>query len=635
VHSEELLLVAKQSSRNILLLLTYLHLGRAIIFLNTEHLEHVWGIAFSWATSIFAYHTIAIFFYFSYKTKNTLLGLFLLISVLLGLIFDIHWLLFSCPINYQQLMRFFKFIVLFLLTGNISDTIWTLNEHITLLISMSIMCLLAYVSVPTYNQNINQNPLLTNTLFAIFAMFICITTYKYSPTSIYDTKIGLISSALENYNLQNTPTSKYIPLKKLLGENLSTYNQTKDSNSRKPNILLLVYESIGAQFLSTFSSYDYAVQTPNLSLLASTSLKATNHYSVSGGASINCDWAIMTGLYPLSVGKSPVSNVHLLSEKNVFSYLKSIGYRTGTFLDEYNQPWEHYKLVENNAVDFSYDYEMPEILKLKNEGERFQTLNALLQEIDKDSSTPFLFYFRTYAAHYPYQVPPQVNSPDDFERYRYLIHENDVLLGKIIAALKERKIFDSTVLLVTGDHGETFKHMHGISIHSNHTYEELTRVPFVLSYPPLLPKPKVISSLTSHVDILPTLLSIVESYTEEIGELDGYDLFTTKVNNRSTFMTNGIEGYIQTIRYKNYKFVYSQKEGYRLFDIQLDPTESNDISNENPLVMQMLLEKLRSWQLQRRRGIGDNRKLQNVQTAVARRTRDRYGRFVDNSAQNN
>lgn len=92
---------------------------------------------------------------------------------------------------------------------------------------------------------------------------------------------------------------------------------------------------------------------------------------------------------------------------------------------------------------------------------------------------------------------------------------------------------DKTILVLVGDHGEAFgQHPHNYT-HSRQSYNENLRTPAIL-YQPKLFAPRVISAPTSHVDIVPTLLTALgASYDPAM--LQGESLFSSKFKRRYIF----------------------------------------------------------------------------------------------------
>jgi arylsulfatase A-like enzyme len=82
---------------------------------------------------------------------------------------------------------------------------------------------------------------------------------------------------------------------------------------------------------------------------------------------------------------------------------------------------------------------------------------------------------------------------------------HDPALGRFVAGLKEAGLLDTTLLVVTADHGEATGE-HGLWAHGWSVYDEETRVPLLVRYPPLFPAGARVVEPTELVDLYPTVL---------------------------------------------------------------------------------------------------------------------------------
>lgn len=99
--------------------------------------------------------------------------------------------------------------------------------------------------------------------------------------------------------------------------------------------------------------------------------------------------------------------------------------------------------------------------------------------------------------------------------YAYLHHLVDREIARLLEALRATGLDERTIVVFTSDHGE-HGGAHGGMIHKWHTaYEEVLRVPFVISSPRVNPdeSPRALELPTSHVDLIPTLLSLAGAST--------------------------------------------------------------------------------------------------------------------------
>ncbi len=93
-----------------------------------------------------------------------------------------------------------------------------------------------------------------------------------------------------------------------------------------------------------------------------------------------------------------------------------------------------------------------------------------------------------------------------FNRYRNSVVHADRVVGMFLQSLRDRGLLENTVVVITGDHGEEFFENGYWGHHSNFSEAQAT-VPFVVRGPGV--PPGVESRPTSHVDLVPTLLTLL------------------------------------------------------------------------------------------------------------------------------
>ncbi len=155
-----------------------------------------------------------------------------------------------------------------------------------------------------------------------------------------------------------------------------------------------------------------------------------------------------------------------------------------------------------------------------------QLVDQLLQHIDATpAGQPFFTFLFFESPHAQYRFPDSavVRRPYNEElnyvlaadatpeqiglvknRYLNAVHHLDQQLERVITHLTERGLLDSTIVLITGDHGEEFWEKGRYGHHSDFS-EEQTRVPMVLWIPGQ--PAREVDDLTSHLDLAPTILA--------------------------------------------------------------------------------------------------------------------------------
>lgn len=104
----------------------------------------------------------------------------------------------------------------------------------------------------------------------------------------------------------------------------------------------------------------------------------------------------------------------------------------------------------------------------------------------------------TYTSH--------TNPTPTFNRYKNALYYIDELVGEDLALLKKRHLLDNTLVLITADHGNEFNDNHqGYWGHASNFTRYQTQIPLIIHWPGQ--KPQLVKHMTSHYDVIPTLLN--------------------------------------------------------------------------------------------------------------------------------
>jgi arylsulfatase len=102
----------------------------------------------------------------------------------------------------------------------------------------------------------------------------------------------------------------------------------------------------------------------------------------------------------------------------------------------------------------------------------------------------------------------------------------DHLLGNFVESLRRERLLDSTILIITSDHGELLGE-HGELNHGGTAWEELFLTPCIIYYPDKIVPGSSITTLTSGLDLMPTIFDLLEKrgWLESQTILDGQSVF--------------------------------------------------------------------------------------------------------------
>lgn len=168
----------------------------------------------------------------------------------------------------------------------------------------------------------------------------------------------------------------------------------------------------------------------------------------------------------------------------------------------------------------------------------------LLSFIDKrDSSRPFFTFMFFESPHARYYFPPEsvIAKPyrEDLNyatlskdallkdivpiknRYINSVHHLDMQFGRIFDYLKEHQLLDNTIVVLLGDHGEEFME-HGFWGHNSTFVDQQVRTPLVIYTPNM--KPLVSDQMTSHMDVVPTIMPLLGVTNASEDYAMGYNL---------------------------------------------------------------------------------------------------------------
>lgn len=171
-------------------------------------------------------------------------------------------------------------------------------------------------------------------------------------------------------------------------------------------------------------------------------------------------------------------------------------------------------------------------------------VTSLLSFIDnRDKTKPFFTFMFFESPHARYYFPPEsvIATPyrDDLNyatlsktalrndivpiknRYINSVHHLDMQYGRIFEYLKQHQLLDNTIVILVGDHGEEFME-HGFWGHNSTFVDEQVRTPLVIYKPDTTPL--VSNQMTSHTDIIPTIMPLLGVTNPSSDYATGYNL---------------------------------------------------------------------------------------------------------------
>ena len=201
--------------------------------------------------------------------------------------------------------------------------------------------------------------------------------------------------------------------------------------------------------------------------------------------------------------------------------------------------------------------------------------NLWLQEHKGERFFLFLHYFDP---HYTYDPPEPFKSNFAKNLYAGEIAYVDHCIGQVIEKLKELDIYDSTLLIITSDHGEDLGE-HGENYHGYYIYQSTVRVPLIFRLPNSKKSVKVQEN-AGLIDIVPTICSLfgikapdrihgkdVSGYFDGKGLKDKNRFFYCESLLATRYGCNPLLGLVED----GWKYILTTRP--ELYDLRNDPAE--------------------------------------------------------------
>lgn len=444
----------------------------------------------------------------------------------------------------------------------------------------------------------------------------------------------------------------------------------------KPNILLITVDALRARNLSC---YGYHKNTsPNIDELGREGIIFDKAFSCFNATDPSLS-SIFTGKYPLSIGIVHHGDDNSEPSNNLAKILKANGYATLglCWLDRWrDKGFDYYgyygsamvtsirgfvkKAFNMLPLGFGHFVSVATMARLhRTKVLDAQTItNHAIKVLSHnlDEKKPFFLFIHYMDTHLPYHPPEDIEKiffeeSSSSERIEDILkkiknpewksflkrHLGDALttddvIAKCDGAIAhvDRNIrnllgvldLDNTIIIITSDHGESLTE-HSIYFNQHGLYDESIHVPLIIYYPGC-PKGKRVSSLVQHVDIVPTILDILNIRNENFC-FDGETLIPLIKGERkwirsAVFAEESSAQRKRALRTENFKYIYnvlgdriacdfessevSKEEGVcqycgfihggleELYDLKKDPGEVQNIVNERGEIAKALKEDL-------------------------------------------
>ena len=427
------------------------------------------------------------------------------------------------------------------------------------------------------------------------------------------------------------------PLKKLVALIIlfafhTPHSAFGDANSPPlPNVIFLLTDDLGYSDISCYGAQ--TVDTPNIDRLAEEGFHSTDFHTAASICSPSRA-AFLTGAYPqragLYMGINPIRKAHWYlgldpGEITIAEQFQAKGYATfhvgkwhlGTepeFLPR-KQGFDHsYGMLCNYAHSPRFTDDGKEVFA-KTPLDQLTLLytdrvTQIIREQSKRAEPFFLYYAHNYP-HTPYKASERFAGTSRDGVRGDIMQELDWGVGEMLKALQETGIADNTIVIFTSDNGPT-KNQYALPYRGTKyvTLEGGHRVPFIIRWPAQI-EAGIASDVSIHaMDLFPTLSAIIDLPLPGDRIYDGESLLPLLRGGRLERSENAPFYYyncenLQAVRQGDWKLHLPRKaeqtpfwEGKKglynlrqpmLFNLSVDPEESQNLARANPEIVDRLL----------------------------------------------
>ena len=362
------------------------------------------------------------------------------------------------------------------------------------------------------------------------------------------------------------------------------------------NLLLITLDTTRADRLGCYG-YGPAA-TPALDALASNGTVFEHAFSQIP-LTLPSHCSIMTGRYPREHGvrlngREALGDVH----PTLADAFRSHDYRTGAFVASFVLD-ERYGLARGFEV-YEDDVEptSAESSPLGWEQRADVVTDRALAWLNTLDDAPFFAWVHYFDPHDPY-VSPLENESEDRDPYDREITFMDGQIRRLIDWLDSTGLTGRTLVVVAGDHGESFGE-HGERGHGLFLYNTTLHVPLIFVHPDGVEIGGRVSAIVEMVDIYPTVMELF-GWASPAGlrsrslavALAGGELQEVAAYAESDYARHAF-GWAQqrSLMTNRWKYVLSTKP--QLFDRLADEAEDFNVLGEHPDVAVGLLETLQA-----------------------------------------
>lgn len=215
-------------------------------------------------------------------------------------------------------------------------------------------------------------------------------------------------------------------------------------------IILISIDTCRADYLGC---YGYQSETtPNIDAVAAEGILFENAISPVP-VTLPAHSSMLTGTDPPYHGVHD-NSAHLVDDSNVAlaETLKNVGFTTGAAVSAFVLDAQFG--LGQGFDTYHDDFETPRVGNTVVQRRAGETTRVALEWLEENKNEEFFLFLHYYDPHHKYQPPEPFASQFASNPYAGEIAYTDHCIGQVIQKLKDLKLYASTLLIITADHGE-------------------------------------------------------------------------------------------------------------------------------------------------------------------------------------
>lgn len=361
------------------------------------------------------------------------------------------------------------------------------------------------------------------------------------------------------------------------------------SRDPKANVLFLTMDTTRADHIG---AYGYKqIETPNLDALARDGVRFSQAIS-SIPLTLPAHSSLMTGTTPLHHKVRDNGGFFLgIEQTTLAEMLTPAGMKTAAVVGAFvlNHHWGLDQGFQTYDDEFGPS-DPRAAADLHEQRDGAEVAEHGIRWIHAHHDEHFFLWLHFYDPHYPYDPKGEFAARYPGRPYDGEIAYTDSLIGRVVDDLKAQGLYDRTLIVVAGDHGEGLG-QHGEPDHGIYLYDSTLHVPLIVRAPASAYR-RVVDAMVRDIDVAPTILDYlgIAAPASMMGRsllplMAGTDVKEERLAYSESFYVRYHYGWKEPVSLRTGRYKLIDLPQPELYDLRNDPGETRNMQDVQPEVL--------------------------------------------------